>query len=356
MPVMPRAHAAPASILLAGLLVACCGTTPPALRPLDPAGPETQRGIVRDSFGGADLRAVSGDAPGFRDGLRGSVSAAWWGFDEQDATAALQASLDSGARVIVVPSMGRAWVTGPLSIRSHTTLVLEEGVQIVSKQGAFQKNDSSLFTLRDVEDVTIYGYGARAAMRKVDYRKAPYEQSEWRHAIEMYGCSRVSIFGLTVESSGGDGVYLGRGRQTYTSDVLLRDLVLRDHYRQGISVISAQDVRFENLSISFTEGTPPSAGIDFEPNHADERIVRCVMTGCVIYSNRGPGMLAALQKLDAGSQDIDITVEDCTITGSPLSLVVGGSASVGGRITFVRSRLHGLQLVRPGTRAKISGN
>jgi len=353
---MSRAHFASASILLAGLLVACCGTTPPALRAPDPAGLETQRGIVRDSFGGTDIRAVSVDAPGLRDGLRSAVSAAWWGFDAQDATAVLQASLDSGARVIVVPSMGRAWVTGPLSIRSHTTLVLEEGVQILSKEGGFQKGDSSLFTLRDVEDVTIYGYGARAAMRKVDYRKAPYERSEWRHAIEMYGCTRISILGLTVESSGGDGVYLGRGEQSYTSDVLLRDLVLRDHYRQGISVISVQDVRLENLAISFTEGTPPSAGIDFEPNYADERIVRCVVKDCVIYSNRGPGLLAALQKLDAGSQDIDISVEDCIISGSPLSLVVGGSGRAGGRFAFLRTRLHGLQLVLPGSRVKITGN
>lgn len=62
-------------------------------------------------------------APGVREGLGGSVSAAWWGFDPEDAKPALQACLESGARTIVIPAMGRPWVTRPLSIRSHTTLV-----------------------------------------------------------------------------------------------------------------------------------------------------------------------------------------------------------------------------------------
>jgi hypothetical protein len=163
-------------------------------------------------------------APGVREGLEGTVSAAWWwGFDPEDATPALQACLESGARTIVVPAIGRPWVTRPLSIRSHTTLVLQEGVQILSRKGDFRNGDSSLFTLKDVEDVAIYGYRARLTMRKVDYRQQPYKKSEWRHAIEMYGCSRISVLGLSAESSGGDGVYLGRGeRQSFNSDVLLR--------------------------------------------------------------------------------------------------------------------------------------
>lgn len=296
-------------------------------------------------------------APGVREGLGASVSAAWWGFDPEDATPALQACLDSGARTIVIPAMGRPWVTRPLSIRSHTTLVLQEGVQILSRKGDFRNGDSSLFTLKDVEDVAIYGYGARLTMRKVDYRQQPYKKSEWRHAIEMYGCSRISVLGLSAESSGGDGVYLGRGeRQSFNSDVLLRDLLLRDHYRQGISVISAQDLRIENVEMSFTEGTPPSAGIDFEPNYSDERFVRCVLKRCLIHSNRGPGISAVLRKMDESSLDIDIRVEDSYVAGSPISLLVFGAGRVGGRIQFVNTALYGIQLVLSGHRVEISGN
>ena len=63
-----------------------------------------------------------------------------------------------------------------------------------------------------------------------------------------------------------------------------------------------------------------------------------------------------MRKLDGGSQDIDIRVEDSVISGSPLSLLVAGSGRAGGSITFVRTALNGLQLVRPGSRVKITGN
>jgi hypothetical protein len=354
---MIRATSASAIALLSALLVACCQSAPPTVVRPEPAGLEEQRGIVRAAFEGADLKADTEAAGRFREGLRSSVSAAWWGFDADDATASLQASLDSGAQIVVVPAMGRPWVTGPLLIRSHTTLVLEEGAEILAKEGGFQKDDASLIALKNVEDVSIYGYGARLAMRKGDYRKAPYQKSQWRHAIEMYGCTRISVLGLTAESSGGDGVYLGRGdAQTYNSQVLLRDLLLRDHYRQGISVISAQDLRIQNVEMSFTEGTLPSAGIDFEPNYADERIVRCVLSNCIIRSNSGPGISAVLRTMDATSADIDIRVEDSFVSGSPISFLVFGAGKVGGRILFVNTKLHGLQLIGPSHRVEISGN
>jgi hypothetical protein len=354
---MLRAQSVSAIALLMCVLVACCKTAPPSAERPDPAGLEEQRGILRSAFEGTDLTADDEAAGRFREGLRSSVSAAWWGFDPNDATAALQASLDSGATVVVIPSMGRPWVTGPLSIRSHTMLVLEEGTEIIAKEGDFKKDDNSLFALKNVQDVSIYGYGARVAMRKADYRRAPYAKSEWRHAIEMYGCTDISVLGLTAESSGGDGVYLGRGdAQTYNSNVLLRDLLLRDHYRQGISVISAQDLRIQNVEMSFTEGTLPSAGIDFEPNNADERIVRCVLSNCIIHSNNGPGIAAVLKLMDGGSPDIDVRVEDSFVSGSPISFLLFGAGRVGGRIVFVNTKLHGIQLIGPDHRVQVSGN
>jgi hypothetical protein len=347
---------AAAAVLLSALLVACCRTAPPVLLRPDPAGLAKQQQIVRDAFQGTQVRGDPEAASRFTAGLRDSVSAAWWGFDPDDATSSLQSSLDSGARIVLVPAMGRPWITRPLSIRSGTTLVLEEGVEIITRKGDFRKNDAALLLLKDVEDVAILGYGARCAMRKEDYRRGPYEKSEWRHAIEIDGCARVSVSGLTVESSGGDGVYIGRGGQrAWSSDVALRDLMLRDHYRQGISVISAEDLLIENVEMSFTEGTPPGSGIDFEPNYAEERLLRCVLRNCVIHSNAGPGIAVVLTRMTAASEAIDIRVENSFVSGSPISLLVWGGGT-GGTIQFSGTTLQGLQLVQPGHRVAIRGN
>jgi hypothetical protein len=348
---------AASAVLLSVLLVACCRTAPPALARPDAAGLQKQQRLISEAFEGTDVRATPEAAPRFTRGQREAVSAAWWGFDPVDVTSSLQSSLDSGARLVLVPAMGRPWVTRPLVIRGGTTLVLEQGAEIIAREGNFTKNDAVLFLLKDVEDVTILGYGARCAMRKADYRRAPYEKSEWRHAIEIDGCARVTVAGLTVESSGGDGVYVGRGeKRRWSSEVVLRDLLLRDHYRQGISVISAEDLLIENVEMSFTEGTLPSAGIDFEPNYADERLVRCVLRNCVIHSNAGPGISANLKQMDTTSAGVDIRVENSFVSGSPIALLLWGDRTSGGTIELSGTTLQGLQVIQPGHRVAIRGN
>ena len=335
------------------LLVGCCpegsGKTWP-----DPEGLRAQRALIERSFAGADVKSNAQALAEFRDGRRDSVSAAWWGFDENDATHGLQASLDSGARVVLIPAMERPWVTTTLFPRSHTTIILQEGAELMAKQGAFRGKGDALLCLKDVEDVTLSGYGARLAMRKSEYRAAPYARSEWRHAIELYGCAQVSLLGLRVESSGGDGVYLGRGRRTYNDRVVLRDLQLRDHHRQGISVISAQDLLIENVEMDLTWGTLPCAGIDFEPNHADERFVRCVLRNCVIRCNAGAGIQVYLKNLNATSRDIDICVENSLVSNPPFALMVFGAGTAHGEIAIRNTRLLGAKLIGLGSGVKVT--
>jgi hypothetical protein len=343
------------ALCFALLSAACCRSVQPGPTQADPQGLRDQRDLIAQEFSGADPRDVSIMAAGLAAGAADRVSAAWWGFDPDDATSSLQASLDSGARLVLVPAMGSPWVTGPLLVRSHTTLVLQEGAEIVSRKGAFRRGDESLLKLQDVEDVTISGYGAALLMRKEDYRRQPYEKSEWRHAIEMYGCSEIRILGLRADSSGGDGIYLGAGQaQAYNRGVLLKDLVLRDHFRQAISVISAEDLRIENVEMGFTEGTPPSAGIDFEPNYPGERLVRCVLSRCVIHSNRGPGISVVLGNLDETSRPVDIRVEDSVVADNLLSLLLWGAWKARGKIELVRTTLRGLEVIGTGQRVTIT--
>jgi hypothetical protein len=150
----------------------------------------------------------------------------------------------------------------------------------------------------------------RSGMRKSDYRSKSYEKSEWRHAIELYGCARVSVLGLKVESSGGDGVYLGRGGpRTFNEHIVLRDLLLRDHHRQGISVISAENLLIENAVLKDTWGTAPQAGIDFEPNEASEKLVHIVMRDCVSENNRGDAYDLYVPALNAQSAEVSMRKE-----------------------------------------------
>jgi hypothetical protein len=337
-------------VFVAGLALAACCTlgNPLSSRPRS-EGAASQKALISANFPGVDLRSDPRAVVAFRSGIRDAISAAWVGYDDKDDTAILQACFDSGARVVLVPAVDGPWITRPLSVGSHTTVIFQEGTQVLARKGAFQGGDDSLVSLNDARDVTITGYGARLLMRKSDYRKGPYRESQWRHGIEMSGCTDVSVLGLTVESSGGDGVYLGRGKQPFNKNVTLRDLVLRDNYRQGISVICAEDLLVENVEMSGTEGTLPSAGIDFEPNFSDERIVRCVLQNCLIRSNAGPGILVNLQKLAKDSGPIDISVRDSVVSNLPFALMLVRARGARGTVQLLRTTTCGLEIVGLGS-------
>jgi polygalacturonase len=278
----------------------------------------TQHGLTVSLFVAAIAAFAQGNVPSGQaiaevaSGKRATANAAWWGFSKTDSTAALQAAIDSGAKTVLVPFMGDAWIVRPIKLRGNLELVFEPGVLVLAKRGEFQGGGDSLFTAVDVENLTIRGYGATLRMWKSDYQKPPYKKAEWRMGIAIRGCRNVLIEGVRVESSGGDGFYVdGGGTRKYSENVTIRNAVAHDNHRQGISVISAQNLLVENCTFSGTDGTPPEAGIDLEVDTPDQRFVNCVIRNCVFENNSGHAMLIYLKPLDHTSAPVSIRFENC---------------------------------------------
>ncbi|NUM54077.1 MAG: right-handed parallel beta-helix repeat-containing protein [Candidatus Hydrogenedentes bacterium] len=245
-------------------------------------------------------------------GARTVANASWWGFNAEDATDALQAAIDSPAKTVIVPYMGAPWIVRPIRLRGGLELVFDPGVLVLAKRGEFQGGGDSLFDAADAENITIRGYGATLRMWKKDYQNPPYKKAEWRMCIAINGCKNVLIEGVRLESSGGDGFYIGATKgHPWCEDITIRNCVAKDHHRQGISVISAQNLLVENCEFSGTSGTAPQAGIDFEPNGPDERLVNCVVRNCVFQDNAGAAMQVYLKPLDSTSQPVSIRFENC---------------------------------------------
>lgn len=247
------------------------------------------------------------------------------GFDPEDSTAILQTAFDSGAPYVLVPKMAGPWISGQLFIRSNTTIIFGEGAELQAKRGSFLGTSESLLNINDAENVAIFGYNATLRMYKEDYRKAPYAKGEWRHTININGCKNVYIFGIRAENSGGDGIYLGAGTSTFNEDIYIKDVILRNNYRQGISVISAQRLLIKDVEIYDTEGTPPSAGIDFEPNLPEERLVDCTVSNSIIRRNAGAGILIYLERNDQTTVPFSINIKDCSIDGNTASILLWGT-------------------------------
>ena len=286
-----------------------------------------------------------------------------------------QAAIDCPlAHTVVVRSMGGSpWIVAPRTPASpnataglHNTLraavnfsssnqliIFEPGCVVEAKRWHFHGMHDSLFFIGGiwvdgggpVRNVTVQGHGATWKMWKRDYQctacpaKTPgpcepcprcdpnsrlynqtqcYTKAEWRHGLNIMCGVDITIKGLVIDSTGGDGIMTG-GLQagtasTRTRNVVIQGVELSNNHRQGISVVSAVGLLVEDSTMRGTNGTAPEAGVDIEPDDTGSILVDIVFRRCHFLDNNGCGVVMALKKLE---HDVDapmsILFEDCHV-------------------------------------------
>ncbi len=253
------------------------------------------------------------------------ANASWWGFDEADATKALQDAINSGASTVVVDYTGKEWICGKtLVLPSNFELVIADKVVITAKRGEFKRIGDVLIRLPNgTKNVTIRGEGsATLRMHQKDYANPKlYQVGEWRHTISLHGTTNVTIRNLYLKDSGGDGIYVGAGQpQAYCKNTLIENVTAEGGNRLGVAVISAEDLVIRNCRFLRTVGASPAGGIDFEPNYPRERLVNCVMENCVVEGNRGSGISVSPKGLSDTSEPISVTIKNCRSNNNGLGL------------------------------------
>lgn len=252
-----------------------------------------------------------------------TANASWWGFDKTDSTAALQAAIDSHVPTLIIDSVGSPWILSKtINLSSNQHIILQDGVVIEAMKGQFHGKSDALFVGKALHDVTIEGKGnAVLQMQKADYdNPALYSHAEWRHGLSFYDSKNITLRNFSVIKTGGDGLYLGASAKGYNDNVVVDHMNFDDNYRQGISVISAQDLSITNTRMTNTGGTAPQAGIDFEPNEPGQRLVDCVLKNCVLSGNKGGGIDVSPGQLDGTSLPISITIANSTIKDNVFGL------------------------------------
>ena len=85
-------------------------------------------------------------------------------------------------------------------------------LQVVLAKKNASHSGGGLFHATNVTNLTVLGYGATWQMRKLDYNDpTKYTHSDDRHCLSLHGARDVSVLGLTLASSGGDGIYIRGG-------------------------------------------------------------------------------------------------------------------------------------------------
>ncbi|WP_257305581.1 right-handed parallel beta-helix repeat-containing protein [Geothrix campi] len=268
------------------------------------------------------------------------ANAVWWGFDENDATRALQQAIDSKAKKVIVSNTGKPWIVGPITLRGNLELFIEPGVVIIAKSGLFMGTNDCLFRAVRQSNIQIHGYGSILKMRKYDYIHTPYVKGEWRHALSFDGCNNIEVTGILIQDSGGDGIYLGGASldRGYCESVLIKDVTSNNNLRQGISVVSVKNLQIVHCIFQNTNGTPPAAGIDFEPNKPTDFLYNCLISDCYFSTNQGFGVLAYLGRLSSSSPKISIELRRCHIESNfGPGVAIGGISDYGpnGLLNFI---------------------
>eukprot|EP01048_Picozoa_sp_COSAG05_P017913 COSAG05_NODE_2529_length_2942_cov_4.653887_2_plen_820_part_01 len=240
-----------------------------------------------------------------------------------DCTAGLAQALNRSGTVVVPrledlrrPGRFVPWPTrGMRFLSDNTVVIFEHGVEIQAL-----KNSSYLFachlsahfigfgggdlaSAENRKNLSVVGYGAVWRSWRDNYIHDGCTHSQFRMGFRVNNCSDMEVAGLTIRESGGDGVIvmsmqcrslkscqnIGASKR-----LLIRDVILDRNYRQGLSVISAQDMRIINTTFSNTNGTGPSGGVDLEPDSSDlandpQRITNVSFHNCVAINNSGSG-------------------------------------------------------------------
>jgi polygalacturonase len=157
-------------------------------------------------------------------------------------------------------------------------------------------------------------------------------------ALSIRGSSDIAVEGLTLADSGGDGIYVAGGRaRDHCRNIRIKDVVCDNNYRQGISVISVDGLLVENSVFRNTWGTPPSAGVDIEPDSPKERLRNIVFRDCRFEDNYGDGIEVYLAHQTRDSEEVSILFERCRVStrrGTGIRVAKVGEGGVRGSVVF----------------------
>lgn len=223
-----------------------------------------------------------------------------------DDTRVFQSAIDSAAargQTLEIPASAIPYHVAPLKIPSNSRIVVDAGATVQATPG--YKPFDRMLSIVSVRNVTIRGTPGKSVLRML---KPEYTSGEFRHCVDIEGSSHVLIEGIAANDSGGDGLYIGAGKQGFSDHVSVKNSTFDNNRRQGLSMVSGSDVTITHCRFTNTRGTAPSSGIDIEPNGPTDRVVRVQIEDCAAIGNAGCGLSMALYGLTSQSQPVSVTI------------------------------------------------
>jgi polygalacturonase len=206
-------------------------------------------------------------------------------------TAPIQAAIDeaggTGGTVFVPNGTYMVDAVGKdrLALKSDMTLKMSKNATLKAIPNDSDKY--SILSISGVANITVTG-----GTLEGDREEHEGKSGEWGLGIRIdRDASHITVSGLIAKKMWGDGFYVQGA-----SNVKFCSVIADGNRRQGLSIISVEGLLVLNSTFKNTQGTRPSAGIDFEPNEADQRVTEVRIERSQFLDNAGPGILIAGKK------------------------------------------------------------
>jgi len=222
-----------------------------------------------------------------------------------DYTKIIQNSINTH-RNIVFPSFPLKINKDGLIIPSNSTLYFDRGSRLVFSGPALTR-DSDVLKIYKIKNVKIYNptiEGSKFSRER--------QEGEWSAGFAIYGADNVEIYNVKIYNTYGDGIIFG----DHCKNIKVQGGWIDQARRDGISIVSGENVIIKDLLISNTNGTLPMCGIQVEPNFPSDFVDNITINNITGYNNRNTTLNFNVspmnQKNDAYKRTIRINANTIT--------------------------------------------
>jgi FG-GAP-like repeat len=259
-----------------------------------------------------------------------TVYADAYGFNSSDSTAALQAAIDSGADKIIVSNKSTPWlISSTINLKSNQEIDFAPDVVVQAKPGSFLPNTNPLFKALGITNVKLVGQGVGVHQAIFAMNKSVSTNDDSDHIIAIQGTDNYTISGLTLTGSNSDGIIIDAystgqpipvaNTLNYSDHGLIDNVTVTNSSRNGLAVISAQNLTVTNSKFTNSSNLAPASGLDFEPDFSYDRLVNINISNVDLSGNQGNGVDFNLNNLDNNSTPISISINGATINNNQSS-------------------------------------
>lgn len=230
-------------------------------------------------------------------------------------------------------------VNSHIIMKNHVQLKLARGATLHAITNA--ATSYSIILARDVINTGIYGGSIRGDRSTHNGRTG-----EWGMGISLQGVKNINLIGINISDCWGDGIYISDdGNPENPSRGVYVDSVVSDNNRrQGLSAINWIGGTIINSTFKNTNGTPPAAGVDLEPDPPGiQQVVGITVKNNVFNNNQGEGIVFAPFKVERN------TISNNTFSGNEVGIFVYSSNNIFSENEVFLNRRGGIVLSdRPG--------